>query len=229
MIFPKLEADSIVQVNDQIRLNATRTFVSADEAAITLVEIEPEVGGGYIDVTTNKYLDWAYTSDGAKVASLRITTDGAPTTVTLTVTSITETDDALFSKDVDLRAIEPDIYLYLPEGKNSFNYLHREVQTQILEWLDEKNIKDTDGDALTKAALTDKEEFRRWSLYMVLERIFRDQSNAVEDVFSIKSSGYKRLAEVARGRSTISLDRDGDGTKDSTYGFNMKNISVYKV
>lgn len=229
MIFPKLEADSIVQVNDQLRLNATRTFVSADEAAITLVEIEPEVGGGYIDVTTNKYLEWAYTSDGAKVASLRVTTDGTPITTTLTITSITEVADALFSTDVDLRAIEPDIYLYLPEGKNSFNYLHREVQTQILEWLDEKNIKDTDGNALTKAALTSKDEFRRWSLYMVLERIFRDQSNAIDDVFSIKSANYKRLAEVARGRSSISLDRNGDGSKDSMYGFNMRNVSVYKV
>lgn len=229
MIFPKIEADSIVQVEDKLRINASRTFVSADEAEITLIEVEPEAASGYIDITTERYLDWAYATAGEKVTTLRVTTDGAPVSVSATLTVITEADDALFSNDVVLTAMEPDVYLFIPEGKNSFNFLHREVQTQILEWLDEKNIKDSSGDKLTKAALVDKEEFRRWSAYMVLERIFRDQSNAIDDVFSVRSNSYKRLVEVARGRNSISLDVTGDGEKNPGAGQFLRNITVFKA
>jgi hypothetical protein len=76
-IFGVLESDPIVQVSDKIRLKADRSFVSKDEAAITLVEIEPVAGNGFIDVTGSSssdwYLDWSYSTDGTAVTSLRIT------------------------------------------------------------------------------------------------------------------------------------------------------------
>ena len=85
-IFGVLDFDPVVQVNDKIRLKAIRSFVSKDEAAITLVEIEPVAGNGFIDVTdadpNELFLDWSYATDGTAVVSLRITTDGAPVTVT---------------------------------------------------------------------------------------------------------------------------------------------------
>ena len=60
-IFPHIELEDIVQVNDRTRLSAIKSFVSKDEAAVTLVEIEPESGSGFIDVTGAKQADWFWT------------------------------------------------------------------------------------------------------------------------------------------------------------------------
>lgn len=82
MIFPVLKLEDVVQVNDQTRLDATKSYKTPDEAAITLVEIEPELEAGFIDVTSSKYLDYQYSSDGDKDVTVRITTDGVPTQLT---------------------------------------------------------------------------------------------------------------------------------------------------
>jgi hypothetical protein len=51
MIFPLVESEPIVQVSDKTRLSAVKSFKSNDEPAISLVEIEPESGSGFINVT----------------------------------------------------------------------------------------------------------------------------------------------------------------------------------
>ena len=38
-IFGVIESDPVVQTNDKVRLKAMRSFISKDEAEITLVEI----------------------------------------------------------------------------------------------------------------------------------------------------------------------------------------------
>lgn len=59
MIFPILNLEAKVQEGDKTRLDATQTFaVGGDE--ITLIEITPAKGENAIDVTADKYLDWAY-------------------------------------------------------------------------------------------------------------------------------------------------------------------------
>ncbi len=83
-IFPNLKLEDIVQINDKTRLDASKSF-TADEAAVTLVEIEPESAAGFIDITptvaTNSkqyFLDWSYSGTSRTVTvSVRITTDGA--------------------------------------------------------------------------------------------------------------------------------------------------------
>ena len=110
MIFPNLILENIVQENDKTRLDATKSFISKDEAAVTLVEIEPYTGAGYIDVTGTSskdwYLDWSYPTDGNKTVTVRITTDGGPVSSSKTIWIIDSVDDNLFSYDQDLTAIE---------------------------------------------------------------------------------------------------------------------------
>lgn len=216
MIFPVLKLENIVQVDDQTRLDATKLYTTPDESAVTLVEIEPEAGSGFIDVTNDLYLDYQYSTDGDKSVCLRVTTDGSPETLikTLSITSVA--DDKLFSSDEELTSHEPDILEYIKPGRNSFLNIHRNAQDRIVTWLDEHRITDTDGNRLTKDAIIDIEEVNDWSKFIVLRIIFEGLSNSVDDIFSIKSQKYRELEAIARNRSQIRLDQDGDGEVDNS-------------
>ena len=98
-IFGVLHLEKTVQENDKTRLDVSQSFASSDEADIILVEVEPFGSNGFIDVTTDLFLDWAYAADGTKTVSVRITTDGAPTTATKDLLVITE-DAMCVSQDL---------------------------------------------------------------------------------------------------------------------------------
>jgi hypothetical protein len=214
-IFPVLETEDIVQEIDKTRLNAVKSFVSKGVTAITLVEIEPEAGYGFIDVTGTSYkdwyLDWSYSGPSrSETISLRVTA-GTTSTITKTIQVLTAADDYLFSVDQDIMALEPDILKWCPEGKNSYLNIHREAQKKIIDWLDESGVTDTEGNKLTKEAVVDVSEVRSWSRYLTLSLIFRSIYNAVDDVFSDKSKYYETLAKKASDRAILRLDLDGDG------------------
>jgi len=215
-IFGVLESDPIVQVNDKVRLKAMRSFASKDEAAVTLVEIEPIAGNGFIDVTGTSsdewYLDWSYATDGIVVVSLRITTDGAPVTTTLSVSVITAADDMLFSDDADLLRYETDIMSLLPDGYSSFNYEHRKAQTVILDWINEEGYRANGNDKITKEEVLDHDEVRKWSEATVLSFIYNDNSNSIDDKFAEKSKYYDSVSVDAKRRSVLELDLNKDGT-----------------
>lgn len=211
-IFPTLEVESTLQVNDKTRLNALKTFISPDEAAISLVRIKPEATALFVDVTTNKYLDWSYATDGAKTVTVEVTTDGAPVTLNKTITVLSETDDKLFSVDSELTAHEPEILNYVRAGRSSFLDVHRLSQDRILTYLDEKRIWDSEGNRLTKDAVTDIEEVNDWSKFMTLMFIFEGLSNAVDDIFDQKAKKYRTSMEEARNRATLRLDLTDDST-----------------
>ena len=154
-IFPVLVAENKLQQYDKTRLDGTKSFISTGEASVTLIEIEPEDGEGFTTVTSDKYLDWAYETTGSKVVTLRVTTDGSPSTRTKTITVVSEADDKLFSKDDELVPHEPDIMNYVPDGRASFINIHRLAQDRIITYLDEKRISDTDGNRLTPSAIID--------------------------------------------------------------------------
>lgn len=215
MIFPKLSLENILQVDDKTRLDGTKSFITVDEAAITLVEIEPEAAAGFIDVTSNSYLDWSYATDGTKTVSLRITTDAAPITVTKDIEVITEVDDRLFSSDEDLLPHEDDILRFVRPGRSSFLDKHRAAQELIVDWLDHNRIFADDGSKLTKTAIFNVEEVRQWSKFLTLAIIFESLSNATDDIFFDKAMRYKELAKKASNRGALRLDKDGDGEKDS--------------
>lgn len=222
-IFGNLELEKIIQVSDKTRLDAKKSFVSKDEAAITMVEIEPEAGNGFIDVSGSSspldsddwFLDWEYSGATRTVTvSLRITTDGAPETFTETIEVITEADDKLFSGDQDIMALENNILRYVKPGRNTFKDFHRKSQTLILDWLNDLGVRTFEREKITKDNVVELDEVRKWSERMTLRLIFQSISNKVDDVFALKAAEYEKLEADARNRSEIRLDLNNDGTID---------------
>lgn len=232
MIFPNLELESVVQVKDRTRLNGTKTFVSKDEEAITVVEIEPETGNGYIDVTgtTSKdwYLDWEYATDGSKTVSVRVTTDGAPTVKTYEIEVIDVDDDKLFSNDQDLKTHETDILKWIQPGRNTYLDVHRRAQTLIFSYLDEKGITDQDGNKLTKAAVIDISEVKEWSTFLTLKLIFEGISNSTDDVFRFKAIEYAKKEYEARNRAVFRFDLNGDELLTSSDVTNISSVRAIR-
>lgn len=235
-IFPNIEADLVVQVGDKFRIDASKSYISKGETAITKVEIEPEAGSGLIDVSgstplkdTNWYLDWEYQASGSKVITVQITTDGAPLSKTLTITCVTEAVDRLFSTDQDLERIESSILKYVPRGKNSFKYAHREAQSQILEWLYINGYRRTDGERVTKENVLDLENVKYWSIYATLRIIFQDLSNQPDDIFDRKSKYYQDMEHKARENALLKLDLNNDNEQGPYEGYNMTTRNLIRV
>ena len=232
-IFPNINTENIIQVNDKIRISAAKTFITQDESAITLVEIEPHTGEGYIDVTNadfdELYLDWAYSTDGTKTISLRVTTDGIPVTITKDITCISVEDDKLFSTDQDLQKHEVSILKFVPRGKNSFNYVHRLAQNEILEQLYKDGYTKTDNTKLTKAEVLRTDELAQWSKYMVLRLIFRDLSNALDDIYDKKSKNYESAEHLWRTKAVLKLDYNGDGVQGEYEAANITTTRLVRV
>ena len=231
MIFPKLTLETVLQVDDKTRIDASDSFVTNGET-VTDVEIEPEVGAGYISVFNldqdKWYLDWAYETDGVKTVSVRVTSD-APSvrTKSYTITVLTEAEDALFSVDTDLYPYEPNIKKYLPRGKNSFIYAHRAAQTKIIAFLDEQRVWKEDRSRYRKEDLVDKEEFKFWSIFQTLLIIFESSQLGNADIFQEKRLDYENDMRAARNRGALRLDADGDGNVDD-YPYDMKTTRLYR-
>lgn len=229
-IFPSLKTELVVQVGDRTRLNASYSFVTPDEPAISKIEIQPEAAASFYDVNSDQFLDWQFSTEGETTATVRVTADpeGEPEEAAVTFTVITEIEDALFSSDADLLAHEPDVLKYLPAGRNTFKDVHRRAQTFVLKWLDQKGIRDSNGARLTKDAIVDKEEVNLWATYIALRLIFDGLSNAVDDIFAQKALGYGRLESQARDRAFLSLDIDGDGTASEEERVQLSSVKVIR-
>jgi hypothetical protein len=229
MIFGVLELESVIQINDKTRLSGLKSFVTKDEEAISKVEIEPEAGVGFIEVTGTSfkdwYLDWIYTGATRTVTvSLRVTVGTltpVDATFTKTISVVTAADDALFSGDQDLVALEPDILRWVPDGRSSFLNVHRESQKKIIDWLNESGVTDVNGVALTKAAVVNVDEVRSWSRDLTLHLIFKGIQNAVDDVFSDKAKFYEAQSLKRQSRAKLRLDLNGDDTIDLGEEINM--------
>lgn len=227
-IFPRLRFEELVQENDKTRLDASVSFISKDEAAVTLVEIEPNTGDGFVDVTSTKtsdwFLDWVYSTAGTKTVSVRITTDGAPQTQTFDLEVVTEADDYLFSDDKDLIGYEKDILKWIKPGRDTWKDYHRKARDLVVKFFDDKGYIKTDGSKIEKDDFKDLDEVRQWSACLTLHLIFQNQSNAVDDIFQTKARFYDSKAIDFRTRSVFRLDLDGSGTIE--YGENVVPTSV---
>lgn len=217
MIFINCKNEEIIQVNDKTRIDVSDSFVSG--TAITDIEIKPSADDDFISVFNSDqdlwYLDWAYASSGDKVISVRATDGTSTITSTFDITAISEADDNLYSNDSQIFAIESELKRYLPEGKNSYKYLHREAQSRILNYLDRKRIWNQDGDAYTKDQLNLSGELQKWSLYETIYMIYTDLFLSVGDKFAEKVNQYKALRNIERDRGAIRIDKDGNGTIDN--------------
>jgi hypothetical protein len=215
MIFPILKSDLVVQVGDKLRLDSSKTFITPDEAAITLIEIEPDTGLGFFDVTAAGYLNWVYSTGGDKTATLRVTTNLITETIELNISCLTAVQDKLFSSDNDLMGHESKIYDYLPKEYSSFNHLHRSSQSVIMDSLTQRGYEKAIGVPLTKADIFNVDEVKQWSKFLTLSTIFSASSNEVNDFFSVKAQQYKELAERSAQRAYVTLDTDQDGQPDT--------------
>lgn len=215
MIFIQIKTEGTVQAGDKTRIDVEGTFISPDEAAITLIEIQPDASSSYVDVTSTKYLDWAYETEGTKAISVRVTTDGAPTTKADEIICLSESNDRLFSNDNDILSYEVDIYRLLRKGRSSFLDFHRIAQRIILDDLDQKGLTDNNGNRLTKLDVFDIEEVKEWSKYTTLSLIFKSVQSEIDDVYDQKSKMYSDMADRQKTRATIRLDLDNDGTVDT--------------
>jgi len=233
-IFGNIETESTVQVNDKTRINCTKTFLSKDEAAITLVRIKPSGTDSFITVSgvtplyKDFFLDWEYATAGQKVITLEITTDGSPVEYLAAIDVVSVADDKLLSSDKDLTAVEPDILKWVPQGRNSFLNVHRKSQQLILDWLDSIRIWRNDGTKLTKADLSLTDDLKQLSIYTTLELIYMGISNKVDDVFLAKSREYRGKALDIKNRGRIQADFDGNGTLDSNDSVDMRSFNLVR-
>lgn len=234
-IFPNLEIEDTVQVNDKTRLSGIKSFVDKSEtSAITLIEIEPEAASGFVDVTGSSsqtyFLDWQYSGATRTVTvSCRVTTDGAPVTFTKTLEVIDVADDRLFSGDQELTAKEHDILSWVPAGRNSFLNVHRKAQQMIMDWFDQSGYCDTSGDRLTKVDVVDLEEVRAWATNLALQLIFEDVSTTIDDKQKAKSLFYQSEVADAKHRLKYRLDLNNDGIIDTSEGVRIKSTRMLRV
>ena len=232
-IFPVLELEAIVQVADRTRLSGVKTYASKDGPDIDKVEIEPYSGAGFIEVTGLKSSDWftdyQYDSDGDKTVTIKINGDTTPVLFTQDILVISEADDMLFASDSDLVAEENDILKFVQKGRNTFKDVHREAQTQILQFIDDKGFVNTDGTKISKEQVLDKSEVREWAKDLALELIFNAQSNQVGDIFDQKSKDYHSKVLHSRQKNVFRLDLNKDDILEPGEGIKITTSYITRA
>jgi len=226
-IFPFLSVEPTVQVGDRTRLDGTKSFVTVDEGDIISLEIDPG-NGSYVNVTTDKFLDYAWNTSGSKTIRCRVTTETASASASISesISVVTESSDYLFSTDSDLKLHEPDILKWTEDGRNSFLNIHRRAKKLILEYLRREGFVDVYGNAYTDAAIIDVEEVKQWSTFTTLRLIFEGISNSTEDVFHEKAKRYFEMEQKWRSIALLRLDIDGDGVVIEGEGIDARSCFV---
>lgn len=326
-IFSLMDNEIEVQIEDQTRLNASKSFASKAVSEINSLTIKPMDDGSAIDCFSaepnDRYLDWVYTSfkidvnssnndlifnEGGsdisttlssgtytlaqyatEVASKMTTAGGTYSAsvtdnvitltgaigfelkassvqeqlhiaknvtktsheseyveygirnITVAISNGSESDsktfqikvfskegDYLFSEDGHLKAHEPDIMKWLPEGRSSFKDVHRRAQSLIVAWLDEKGYVNVYGNKYSKRDIIDIEEVKQWSIFLTLRLIFQGISNSVDDVFDLKAKRYSMNEEAARQRVILRLDANKDGVADTDETLSIYSGSIYR-
>lgn len=241
MIFPVIECDDVVQVGDKFRIMADKTYKTPDMAVWDSVEIEPDTGLGFIDVTgdptkpkpeKNWFLDFQYGSAGTKTISLKVTIGLDVVTVTKQVTVLTATQDNLFSDDNLLKEVQEDVFRLLPDGRSSFKYKHRAAQNFILDWLWNNGYYKAIGagaEPFTKADIIDKEFISDWATYVVLRMLYESNQSQGGDIFRQKAGDFMNKEERAREKFLLKLDVDGDGELSVNEGEQITSRRLVRV
>ena len=194
MIFGLIECDEKYQIGEKVRINFSKSY-NVPSVDFTVVKIQPSASDLEYSATslTDKdvwMIDWIYTSAGSKVITLKLDDGSGEVTFTKTIEIVSEATDSLFSKDADLIPHEEDILKWLPEGRSTWNYMHRKAQGLILKELYKSRIYADDGTKLTAAEVIDKDEVKEWSIFKTLEMIMNFTSNKPDDVFRQKAQYY---------------------------------------
>jgi len=229
MIFLNCVKEEIVQVGDKTRIDVSRSFVSG--TGITDILIKPEASESFISVynadQSKWFLDWSYSLDESKTISVQAT-DGLDTvTQTFSIKVISVEDDNLYSTDSQIFQIENELKRYIPIGRNSYNNVHREAQSRIVNYLDRKRIWNYDGTAYTKDQLNLTGELSKWSLYEAILIIYNDLFISVGDKFAEKINEYKALRNYERDRGAIRIDKDNSATIDG--GSEIQDLKSFRL
>ena len=219
MLFPKIDADTLVQIQDMFRIDASKSFATAGED-ITEVNIYPDFANNpatVYDVFDPDqecwFLDWAYEADAEYTIRLELKTLADTKTIDHTITAITEAEDNLLSDDNMLYAYEAELRRALPEGRNSWKYLHRKAQEEIIDYLYRNAILNPDGTKIEKSQLIG-DKLDKWSTFETLILIYQDLKTSNSEAFNEKLTDYYEKRASARKRYLISYDSDKDGDVD---------------
>jgi len=221
MIFPNLILDSIVQEADKIRFDASRVF-AVEGVEITDINIYPDFVGTpatVLDVYVANcpedwYLDWAYSTAGDYTVRVEVVTlANGSETKDYSVSAITAAEDALFSSDEQIFAREPELKRYIPAGRNSFKYMHRLAQKEMLDYMYRNGIINPDGTQIEKTQLIG-DKLDQWAIYEVLLLIYQDIKNSNAEAFNEKLVDYSEKRADARKRYIIQYDSNKDGNVD---------------
>lgn len=234
-IFGSIKVDSCIALNDKFRIDASFTWATPDEPDFNSVEIEPFSGHGYIDVTSDRFLDWAYTTPGQKTITLRIMTNVGVQQFTKTVDVKTEEQDCCLANDECLRSYEPDICKWLPCERTSYKWIHRKVATCIVDCINRMGVSERKGypvdpknpicklEPITCDQLKNNPQIEKWATFWALELILSSMSARPDDIFAEKAEFYRSLAKDAGNAPNLYIDFDGDGQLERS-----ENISWFR-
>lgn len=216
MLFPKIDADTLVQIADMFRIDVSKSFVTNGEE-LTEINIWPDfVGAPLVSFNVldpdqdSWYLDWAYETDGDYTVRLELKTDTDSKVTTHTVTAVTAEDDHLLSDDNMIYTEESEFKKYLPYGRNSWKYIHRKALGEILDYLYRKGKLNPDGTKITKEQLIG-DNLAEWSTYEAILLILQDNKTSDSEAWTQKIQHYKEKREDYRDRYLIIYDSDKDG------------------
>ena len=218
-----------VQISEKVRIDVGKTFAYTGRTISSIVVKPISDGAESFDVTSDKYLDYAYTSSGIKTIHVTLTLDNGDTiALAKDIEVVSEATENLFSTDPELISHEPSIMNYLPEQFCDYRYIHRLAQDRILTIFDERGITDTDGNRMIAADVKDIEECNDWSKFLALQYIFESLSNAVDDVFHEKAMRYRQMVKQASNRALLRLDYDSDGTLEDNERASANTGRLYR-
>lgn len=205
-VFPYLDLEPTVQVGDRTRLDASKTFFTPGVGEVISFEIDP--GDGYIDVTADKYLDYAFDASGIQAITCRVTVASGvdPSGVfssSASINVVTAVQDNIYASDQDLKQYEPDILKWVENGRNTFLNTHRRAKKIMLDYLTREGYRNWDYSAFGGAEFYDIAEVNQWATFTALRLIFEGISNSTEDVFHEKSLRYSDME--MKWRSTVML------------------------
>lgn len=218
-MFIQASYDLVAQIGDSTRISLSKTFSPKGSPLIQKIEIDPDASGNFVDITgtlplnsKNWFIDWVYLTSGVKTLTVRVTQVGLILNEkSFQIKILSETEDLLFSNDNDLTSLESDLLSYLPQGRSNFNYIHRKVQDEILDWLDSIRVTRQNGDRLQAIDLNSVKDIKMLSSKWALKNIFFELSNKSDDKFYQKHLAYKAEVETIKSRGRIQADINQDG------------------
>ena len=225
MLFPKADVDSLIQILDMFRIDASKSFFTGDIADLTEINIYPdfvnEPGTVFNLVTEDQecwILDWAYKTAAEYTIKIEMKTATLTEEVIYSVTAITEAEDNLISNDSMIYALESELKRYLPLGRNSWKYLHRAARNEMLDYMYRNGIYNPDGTEVLASQLKAESKLEDWAKYETMLLIYQEIKTSNSEAFNEKLVDYAEKRANSRKRYKIEYDTNKDGNVDEDDG-----------